>query len=93
MNAPAPSRLTRVYLVGSGPGDPGMITLQAIQCLSGADVILYDYLVNPQILCAVRIFTSFNLSVVFSMHGHPFAGDDAGRQPEPSAKEVTDGRM
>jgi len=44
------SSLTRVYLVGSGPGDPGMITLQAVQCLAKADVVLYDYLVNPQVL-------------------------------------------
>jgi uroporphyrinogen III methyltransferase/synthase len=40
----------KVYLIGGGPGDPGLITLRARQCLVRADVILYDYLVNPRIL-------------------------------------------
>ncbi|MBB72900.1 MAG: uroporphyrinogen-III C-methyltransferase [Planctomycetaceae bacterium] len=40
----------KAYLVGAGPGDPGMLTLRGVECLRRADVVLYDYLVNREIL-------------------------------------------
>ena len=39
-----------VYLIGAGPGDPGLITLRGVECLGRADIVLYDYLVNTQVL-------------------------------------------
>jgi len=40
----------RVYIIGAGPGDPGLITLRGVQCIQEADVIIYDHLVSPEIL-------------------------------------------
>jgi uroporphyrinogen III methyltransferase/synthase len=43
-----------VYLVGSGPGDPGLITVKGLECIKKADVIVYDYLVNSVLLRNAR---------------------------------------
>jgi uroporphyrinogen III methyltransferase/synthase len=40
----------RVYLVGAGPGAPGLITLDGVRCLGRAEVVIYDYLANPRLL-------------------------------------------
>ena len=39
-----------VYIIGAGPGDPGLITLRGAECIAEADVIVYDYLVAPELL-------------------------------------------
>ncbi len=40
----------KVYLVGAGPGDPGLITVKAKECIEIADVVVYDYLASPTLL-------------------------------------------
>ncbi|MBF0528277.1 MAG: uroporphyrinogen-III C-methyltransferase [Deltaproteobacteria bacterium] len=40
----------KVYLIGAGPGDPGLITIKAVECLKRADVVVYDFLANPALL-------------------------------------------
>src|SRR5262252_9461023 len=43
-----------VYLIGAGPGDPGLMTVRGKQYLAAADVVLYDHLVPPRLLRAAR---------------------------------------
>ena len=38
------------YLAGAGPGDLGLVTLKVSECVERADVVVYDYSVNPEIL-------------------------------------------
>jgi uroporphyrinogen III methyltransferase / synthase len=40
----------KCFLVGAGPGDLGLVTLRAKQCIEHADVLVYDYLCNPEML-------------------------------------------
>jgi uroporphyrinogen III methyltransferase / synthase len=46
--------LGKVFLVGAGPGDPGLLTLRGSECLRAADVVLYDYLASPKLLTHAR---------------------------------------
>jgi uroporphyrin-III C-methyltransferase len=44
----------KVYLIGAGPGDPQLLTLKAAKAIATSDVIVYDYLVNPEVLVHAR---------------------------------------
>jgi uroporphyrinogen III methyltransferase / synthase len=44
------SKSGKVYLVGAGPGDLGLVTLRAKECIENADVIVYDSLANSELL-------------------------------------------
>src|SRR5213594_3786729 len=48
------SKSGKVYLVGAGPGDPGLATLRAKERIENADVIVYDHLANPEMLSWAR---------------------------------------
>ena len=43
-------KMGKVYLVGAGPGDPGLISRKGIECLAQADVVIYDHLLDERLL-------------------------------------------
>ena len=67
-----------VWLSGAGPGDPGLLTLHAVNALGQADIILYDALVDRAILGLARPEAVLE-----------FAGKRGGR-PSPSQRDITE---
>jgi uroporphyrinogen III methyltransferase / synthase len=62
-----PTKPGKIYLIGAGPGDPGLITVRGAQLLGRADIVLYDYLANPRILDHARADAE---RVCLGRHGH-----------------------
>lgn len=50
----SPKQNGTVYLVGAGPGDLGLVTLRAKECIERADLIVFDHLANPETLSWAR---------------------------------------
>jgi uroporphyrinogen III methyltransferase/synthase len=80
MSPPQPTNPGKVYLVGAGPGDPDLITLRGRNTLALADLVLYDYLVNPELLKHAR-----REAELVSL-GHPHGGRDP--HPQVGARRV-----
>jgi len=74
MSLPLGRSPAKVFLVGAGPGDPGLITVRGAECLARADLVLHDYLVNPLVLQHVRA----EAEVVCL--GHPHGGRDVSQE-------------
>lgn len=49
-NSPDINAMGRVILVGAGPGDPGLLTIRAVEALRAAQVVIHDGLVDPRVL-------------------------------------------
>ena len=75
----------RVYIVGAGPGDAGLLTVRAAELIRRADVILYDRLINRDILVGARR-DSRKIYVGRSV------GDDAGHQDDTNRMMVEHAR-
>lgn len=67
-----------VYLIGAGPGDPGLITVKGRELIETADVVVYDYLANPKLLSLAR--KDAEIIYVGKMGGaHTMSQDDINR--------------
>src|SRR5690349_18156302 len=66
-----------VWLVGAGPGDPGLLSALALHALAQADVVVYDALVDPRILQLARHGATLD-----------YAGKRGGR-PSPSQPDIS----
>jgi uroporphyrinogen III methyltransferase/synthase len=62
-----PAQLGKVFLVGAGPGDPGLLTLRGAECLRVADLVLYDYLASTDVLESARPSAQL---ICLGRHGH-----------------------
>jgi uroporphyrinogen III methyltransferase/synthase len=62
-----PEHVGKVFLVGAGPGDPGLMTLRGADCLRVADVVLYDYLASAEVVESARPGAQL---ICLGRHGH-----------------------
>ena len=69
------SRPGKVYVVGAGPGDPGLITVKGLHLLKEADVVIYDRLVDPRLLEHARADAEM-INVGKGRNDHSFTQDE-----------------
>jgi uroporphyrin-III C-methyltransferase len=69
-----PDARGRVILVGAGPGDPGLLTIRAVEALKSADVIVHDGLIDPRVLDYARPETQ-RISVAKQRNRHTMPQD------------------
>src|SRR6516165_7649986 len=65
----------QVFLVGAGPGNPGLLTLRANECLAQADLVIYDRLVTPRLLDYAPA-SAERVSVSALAGDHPYRDQD-----------------
>ncbi|MBE6472324.1 MAG: uroporphyrinogen-III C-methyltransferase [Coriobacteriaceae bacterium] len=65
----------KVYLVGAGPGDAKLITVRGLELVKNADVIVYDYLANEEILGAARADAEMHYVGKQGFTGHMTQGE------------------
>ncbi len=73
VHPPTSPAVGTVYLVGAGPGDPGLITVRGADLLAAADVVVYDALANPRLLA--RCPTAENVYVGKRAASHSMTQD------------------
>jgi len=76
----------KVYLVGAGPGDAGLITLKGVRAIQQADCIVYDFHINPRLLTYARKDAEFIYAGKRGGH-HEMTQDEINRVLVEKAKE------
>jgi uroporphyrinogen III methyltransferase/synthase len=86
MPQPAGKNAVKVYLVGAGPGDPDLITVRGLKTLALADVVLYDYLVNSEVLKHARAEAQL-ISLGHAHGGRGMSQEEVNRRMVEAARE------
>lgn len=72
------NKLPKISIVGAGPGDPDLLTIKGLKAIQSADVILYDALVNPEILAEAPA-TAVRIYVGKRANNHRYAQDEINK--------------
>ena len=70
--------MPKVYLTGAGPGDVELLTLKAVKAIQNADILIYDRLVNPEILELAKKYKLKIIEDAAEMHGQTYNGKMCG---------------